>query len=285
MNTDMRGFERDTWSAFINSKRVWLVHVVANALLMTAFFYWIRIPEEAGWQFALTICGALVIAFCTLWLHSATFDYFGTTSERCFRASLRRCISRIPAFLLWVAIFGVGLWLIGQLWTYDEQAGGYARHSLPLFLRKGVAPRSMFSAVHWVIWFLYFFVWPILFLSIGAQVAVKNVRGFFDAAAFRPIRRWRFWLAYLVCFVVGAYIPYTLAWTVPRKPSPLSDQTWSMVLRLGFGYLLMVTAWVILCAAIMRASSEDSEAQLNPKPTPIVGNAPAVTDRAFGDAQ
>lgn len=267
MSTGMHGFERDTLSAVLNSKRVWLVHLIGNALLMVAFFYWIRIPEETGWQFALTILGALVIAFGTLWLHSATFDYFSLASEQQFKSSLRRSVARLPAFLLWTIAFGVVLWLIGQLWTYDEQTGGYARHSLPLFIRKGVTPRSMFSGAHWGVWFLYFFLWPILFLPVGGQVAVMNFYGFWSAAAFRPIRRWRFWLAYLVCFVVGAYVPYTLAWMVPRKPSPLSEQTWSMVLRLGFGYLLLVTAWIVLCAAIMRASDGEetvTEAEAQP---------------------
>jgi hypothetical protein len=254
MNPGMHGFERDTLTAILSSKRVWLAHVIANALLMIAFFYWVRIPEETGWQFALTVFGGLAIAFSTLCLHCATFDYFSISSEREFLNSLRRSVARIPAFLIWAVIFGVGLWLIGQLWVYDEQAGGYARHSLPQVLRKGVTPRSTFSAVHWIVWFLYFFVWPVLVLPVGAQVATRNFRGFFSAPAFRPIRRWRFWLTYLVCFILGAYFPFALAWMVPRKPSPLSEQTWNMALRLGVGYLLLVTAWVILCAAIMRAS-------------------------------
>jgi hypothetical protein len=267
MNTDMRGFELDTVSAVINSKRVWLVHVVANAVLMVAFFYWVRIPEETGWQFALTMFGALVIAFCTLWLHCATFDYFSMASERLFTRSLRHSLARIPAFLVWTLVFGAGLWLIGQLWGYGEQTGGYAHHSLPMVLRKNVTPRNMFSAAYWGVWFLYFFLWPILLLPLGAQVAARNFRGFWSAAAFRLIRRWRFWLAYAVCFVVGAYVPYYVAWMVPRKPSPLRDQTWSMVLRLGFGYLLLVTAWVVLCAAIMRARGGlESVREAEPEP-------------------
>jgi hypothetical protein len=269
MSTDMHGFERDTLSAVIDSKRVWAVHVVANALLLLAFFYWIRIPEESGWEFALTFLGGLAIAFGTACLHCATFDYFSLASDRRFVGSLRRSISRVPAFLLWTIIFGGVLWMIGELWGYDEQAGGYARHLLPLFARKATTPRSMFSAAHWLVWFLYFFVWPILFLPVGAQVATKNVRGFLSAAALRPIRKWRFWMTYLVCFVVGAYVPFYLAWMVPRKPSPLSDQQWSMVFRLGFGYLLMVTAWVILCGAIMRASGGSEPVVLQAVPEPI----------------
>jgi hypothetical protein len=80
----MQGFERDTLMVVFNSKRVWLVHLVANALLMIAFFYWTRIPEETGWYVALTLVGGLLIAFATLCLHSATLDYFGVSSERCF---------------------------------------------------------------------------------------------------------------------------------------------------------------------------------------------------------
>ena len=53
MSSHMPGFERDTLDVVLSGKRVWLVHVLANALLMIAFFYWTRIPEETGWQFAL----------------------------------------------------------------------------------------------------------------------------------------------------------------------------------------------------------------------------------------
>ena len=151
---------------------------------MIAFFYWTRIPEETGWQFALTIIGGFAIAFVTLWLHTATFDYFSLASERCFRKSLRSSVARIPAFLIWTVIFGFVLWLIGQLWDYDQQIGGWARHALPLFLRGRITPRTMFSASHWFVWFLYFFLWPILFFPVAAQVAVRNFRGFYSAAAF-----------------------------------------------------------------------------------------------------
>ncbi|HXU14925.1 MAG TPA: hypothetical protein VN708_07330 [Terriglobales bacterium] len=270
MSTGMQGFERDTLSAVLSSKRVWLLHFIVNGMLMLAFFYWIRIPEETGWEFTLTVVGGLTIAFCALWLHCATFDYFSMASEQHFTSSLRRSLARIPAFLVWTIIFAAVLWLIGQLWAYDEQTGGYARHSLPLLLRKDIGPRSMFSAAHWGVWFLYFFLWPILFLPVGGQIAAMNFPGLWTAAAFRPIRRWRFWLAYLACFVVGAYIPYTLAWMIPRKPSSLGEQTWSMGLRLGFGYLLLVTAWVVLCAAIMRASGgEKAVTKTEPEPVPV----------------
>ncbi len=270
MSSRMHGFERDTLNAVLSSKRVWLVHVVANALLMVAFFYWTRIPEETGWQFTLTVVSAIAIAFVTLWLHTATFEYFSVSSEWSFRSSLRRSVARVPAFLAWVLIFGFVLWFLGGFWDLDEQIGGWARHLLPLFLRRQITPRTMFSFSHWTIWFLYFFLWPIVALPFAGQVAVRNFRGFWSGVAFRPVREVRFWMTYLVCFVAGACIPYTLAWMVPRRPSPLSAQAWSMALRLGFGYLLLASAWLVLCAAIMRASGgEEGVVVQSPEPVPL----------------
>jgi hypothetical protein len=252
-------FWRRIPSSVLTSKRVWAIHLAVNALLMVAFFYWTCIPEETGWQFALTVVTGLLIAFVTLCLHSATFDHFGS-SERIFRNSLRRCVSRIPAFLLWVLIFGFVLWMIGQIFDYQEQIGGWARHLLPLFWRRQVTPRTMFAISHWLIWIACFFVWPIVFLPVGAQVATGNFRGFFNPNAFRAMARLGFWICYAVCFVIGAYAPYALAWMVPTRPSPLNQQEWNMVVRLGSAYLLLITAWIVLCAAIMIAGDGEGRA-------------------------
>src|SRR4051794_19220316 len=142
MISRMQGFERDTLRAVWKHKLIWLIHVVMNALLFVAFFYWLQIKEETGFQFALTVIGGALIAFLTLWLHSATFDFFhdamdpAATKPPCFRISARETLRRIPAFLVWTLIFGFMLWLISQLWTYDEQIGGWARHAFPEFLRR-----------------------------------------------------------------------------------------------------------------------------------------------------
>ncbi|HEV7513358.1 MAG TPA: hypothetical protein VGO27_16805 [Candidatus Acidoferrum sp.] len=267
MKLEMRTFERDTLHAVVKGRALWLLHAVANALLIVAFFYWTRIPEATGLQFTLTIVSGLMIAFATLWLHSTTFDYF-YSAEKSLKESLRRSYVCIAAFLVWALLFGLGLWCIGQLGDYSEQTGGWSRHSLPGFARHSVTPRSTFSATSWLLWFVYFFFWPILLLPVGAQVAAKNFRGFYSAAAFRPIRDLRFWVVYAICFVVGAYLPYRLVWITPTRPSALNTQTWSMVVRFGVGYLLMVTAWLVLCAAITAASTGAAEVGFE-SPEPI----------------
>jgi hypothetical protein len=252
--------ERDSVMSVLHSKRVWLIHVIGNALLFAAFFYWLQIKEETGAWFAVTLITGLLIVFFTLLLHGATFAYFKSGTESSFVSAMRRVIPRLPWLLVWTAIFGVVLWLIGQMWDYSAQAGGWTRHVLPEFMRTRVSPRSVISLASRVVWFLFFFVWPILFLPIGAQTASFGLRGMFSSGAWRPFREFRFWIVYAVCFLIGGYIPYKLAYMTPSKPSPLSAQTWSMAMRLGIGYLLLVTAWLVLCAAMARATADPEAA-------------------------
>jgi hypothetical protein len=170
---------------------------------------------------------------------------------------------------MWALVFGLAMWLSAQLWDYTAQAGGWTRHVLPGFVRSQVSPRSVVSAASGFLWIVVCFVLPILFLPIGSWIASHGLSGMFTRQLW-PIREIRFWFVYAVCFVVGAYIPYKLAYLTPTKPSVLSAQTWSMVVRLGFGYLLFITAWMILCAAIARATAEpETVASPSLEPVPV----------------
>ena len=264
MKSRMAGFEHDTFSAVWNSKRVWLIHVFANALLFTAFFYWLRIDDESGFHVAITVLLGAAIILCTMWLHAATMDYFhayhvGDTPA--FGHSMSKSLARVPAFLVWALVFGVVLELIAGAWDHDAQIGGWSRHLLPLFLRKHLSPREMTSAFVALVWFVFYFLWPILLLPVAAQVARFNFRGFFGRPllnAFRPIRSLRFWILYIVCFVVGLYLPYRLANVVPKEHASLHYQTTSMAARIGIGYLLLIAAWLVVCSATTRTIKGES---------------------------
>ena len=267
MNSRMQGFERDVMAAAWKGRSVWALHLAVNALLIVTFFYWTQIPEATGWQFAGSMLSGLLIVFVALWLHCGTLDYFAehfASRESSVQRSLRSTVSRVPAFLVWAVVFGFGFWVLGQLWDYTEQAGGWARHVLPEFLRHMVTPRLAFSLTSGVVAILFFGLWPIVFLPVGAQVAARSFRGFFEAAALRPVREWRFWVFYIVCFVGGIYVPYRLAWMTPIRPSTLHHEMVSVVARFGFGYVLLVTAWLILCAAIQRASKRQIDNDPDP---------------------
>ena len=258
MSSRMAGFERDSLIAVWNSKRVWLLHVFANAVLFAAFFYWLRIPDERCWQVAISALVGAAVLFCTLWLHSATLDYFNRYHRRdqpSFSSSMSAAITRVPAFLVWALIFSFVLWFIGNAWDYDAQVGGWTRHVLPMFLRKHLSPRNLTSAAFGIVWFVAYWLWPIAFLPVGAQVAKFNFRGFFGGRlvdAFRPLRELRFWGVYIAAFVLGVYAPYKLVSVTPKINATLHYQTASMAARFGVAYLLIVTAWLVVASAIAR---------------------------------
>lgn len=266
MKSRMAGFERDTLMAVWNSKRVWLIHVLANALIFAAFFYWLRISDDSGGYVAITVLMGAAIVLCTAWLHSATLNYFyrAHTGSSNLGDAMRATLARVPAFLVWTLIFGYILFVIGGAWEYDAQVGGWSRHVLPLFLRKHVSPRGMTSAFVFLVGLIFYFLVPIVLLPIAAQVSRFNFRGFVGRPlldALRPVRELRFWIVYLLCFVIGMYLPYKLAYIDPKENASLHYQTFSMVVRLGVGYLLSVTAWLVVCSAITRAIKGNREVE------------------------
>lgn len=281
MKSRMAGFEHNTLTAVWNSKRLWIIHALADALLFTVFFYWLRIDDESGFHVAITVLLGAAIILCIMWLHAATLEYFHRAHRETspnFSDAMRAALARVPAFLVWALIFGYVLSIISGAWDYDSQVGGYTRHLLPLFLRKHVSARNMTSAFVAIVFFLFYFLWPIVFLPIGSQVARFNFRGFIGRpllAALRPLRELRFWAVYIVCFVLGMYVPYLLANVDPRDHASLHYQTTSMIARLGLGYLLLITCWLIVCSAMGRAIEGEPHAEVtDPAPEPL---APVAT--------
>jgi len=268
MKSRMAGFERDTITAVWNSKRVWLIHLIANALLFTAFFYWLRIDDDSGLHIVMTVVLGAILVLSTLSLHGATLDYFRHAHREAsprFLQAVRETLARVPAFLIWTLIFGYALYAIGGAWDYDAQVGGYTRHLLPGVMRSHIGPRSMTSAFVTLVGIVFYILWPIIFLPIGSQLASFNFRGFTGhrlLAALRPVRSLRFWVMYVLCFAIGMYVPYRLAFVEPQEHASLHSQTVSMMARLGIGYVLLVTAWMVVCSAIGRAMEPEAETEI-----------------------
>src|SRR3982750_1351594 len=95
-------------------KFLWLVHVVANLLLLALAWLWLGIPDARTWHLGVTGLLGLVILFAALWLHGSTFRFFGDEGpplHTAFTATLRR----LPVFGLWAAIW-IGATLLLQRW-------------------------------------------------------------------------------------------------------------------------------------------------------------------------
>jgi len=260
----MKQFEADSAAALGRSKRLWLLHFFLNAALFFAFFGWLRIPDQRASQILLTVVAGVVIFFLTLWLHASTLTYFQSyheDAEASLASAWRRTLGHVPAFLIWLIIVAAALWLVSVARTYNGQLTGYFRHLLPEFMRSSVSPRQVARIGMWVFFFIFWFLVPLFFLPIGTQVAARGFRGFVGhslGGALRAFFSLRYWVLYAVCYVAGVWVPWKLAKMFPRWniSGTLRQQATSAGLRFFFGYLLLITAWLLLASALGRLTAE-----------------------------
>jgi len=263
----MEHFEVDSATALGNSKRLWLLHFFLNAALFAAFFAWLRIPDQRASQILLTVVAGLLILFLTLWLHASTLTYFQSyheLSEASLASAWRRSLRHLPAFLFCLIVFAVALWLVTVARTYNDQLAGYVRHLLPEFVRSSVSPRQAARFGRWLFFFIFWFLIPLLLLPIGTQVAARGFRGFVGHSLARALRVFfslRFWILYAVCYLAGIWVPWKLAKRFPRwnDSGTLREQATSAGWRFFVGYLLLLTAWLLLASALGRLTAERAE--------------------------
>ena len=174
----------------------WVLHLVLNALLGLLFYQWLHIPDVKLWQVGATLVSGGVLLFALLWLHGATFAFFGGEGS-----AWARGLRRLPLFALWAVLFAVAV---------------------------SVAAR-----------------WPMVWIAVAALLLPLAGFAVNGAGALASYKHWWYWVCALGLLVVGVYLPYKLVTWVPGVHG-LTLQTISLVARAGIGYLLLVTAWLML---------------------------------------
>lgn len=178
----------------------WVLHLLLNALLGVLFYQWLGIPDQKLWQVGVTVLSGIFLLLCLLWLHSATFAYFGSDVE--LGGAWRLGLRRLPLFALWAIACAVVLSVTAQ-WP---------------------------------------FVWLVV-VAVLLPLAGAAVNGL--PIAWAAYRHWWYWAAALLLLLVGIYLPLKLVGWVPSV-SGFTLQAASFAVRVGVGYLLFVTAWVML---------------------------------------
>ncbi|HMK30676.1 MAG TPA: hypothetical protein VK473_13400 [Terriglobales bacterium] len=264
---EMENFEADSAAALGRSKRLWLLHFLMDAALFSAFFGWLRIPDQRALQFLGSVLAGLALAFLAVWLQAATLTYFQSDHEKAgasLAAAARRALMHLPAFLVWLIIFAAALWLVSFARTYNGQLAGYVRHLLPGALRSSVSPRQVARIGAWIFFSVFWFLVPLFFLPLGTQAAARGFRGLAGDSLRRALRAFltlRCWIVYAVCFMAGIWAPWKLARMFPRwdDPGTLERQATSAGLRFFVGYVLLITAWLLLASALGRLTAERAE--------------------------
>jgi len=250
-------------STLWRSKRIWLLQLVLNALLLFAFWLWLSVPEAHVWEVAFSFLLAVVIVWTELWLQCATLAHFQKPPDAKLRDTFGRTWSRVPLFGIWIAIGAVLFWLALHATSQSGQLGGWLRHALPAFLRNHISPRHCANTVEAAFGVIAWILVPAFWLPAAARISRKASAHSRQSREQRPIRRLTWWLAYLVLFATGGYAPYKLVYWIPEVTG-LRRQTLSMGIRFAAAYVLIITSWWIMAAILGRHANpgglDDDEA-------------------------
>jgi hypothetical protein len=242
--------------------RLWLLNFVGNAAALTAWYFWLLVPDAHGWQVALSLLAAICILALVVWLRAGTFAYFRLAGFRdsgavwrAFRHSLRHLI----ALALWAAVLAAVLWFLFWLLQYPPQFGVWLWQKLPEVLRFA-SPQRLAQYADWLLW-LVMLGTVAKWLPIATSIAVS---GFGK----RALRSWRvlmrpiYWVWFCILAFLGVYIPYKLVSWIPSVED-LRKQAWSMGLRFFAAYVIVITAWTALVWMVgVRAEREEATADL-----------------------
>lgn len=231
-------------SRTVGAAKVWLLNVLGNAAALSVAYFWLLIPDARGWQVAGSAVVAAVFVFLVAWLRGGTFAYFRLAEFReqgeigdAFRRGMRHVI----ALVIWVAGFGLLVWLFWTLFLYTPQFGVWLRQKMG----GGPSPRTLTQLANWLIGLVVCILMPAVWLPVASTISAFGLQGGRIKRSFGVLRRPLYWLLLCVLIAVGLYPPYRLVWWIPQFES-VRAQAWSLGLRFLIAYLIAVTAWVAM---------------------------------------
>ncbi|HWR53864.1 MAG TPA: hypothetical protein VN428_22325 [Bryobacteraceae bacterium] len=125
----------DALSLVLSRKLLWLVHVVGNAVMLLAVWWWLGLPDETVGQIAVSAFAAAVLLALFVWMHTAALAAYREPAGVPWMKALRR----VPLLAIWLAV------LIGVCWAVLRYIGpnalGFVVLGLALLALAPVASR------------------------------------------------------------------------------------------------------------------------------------------------
>jgi len=222
------------------ARKLCLLHLVANALLLWLGYEWLGVGESTGLRLAWSALDALIILALVCWLYGATFVYFRSPGERklneSFRTALRHLAPLLLAAIAVLVLYGALAWLASILPSF--RVASY----LTLKLRKPVKPATVQSVFHAAMWIVRWVLFPVALLPMFAAVATRGWPGF-GAITWRV--NWRGWLLTPALLVAGLILPFAILGWVPHVASFGLELT-SFALRMACAYVLFTASMLTL---------------------------------------
>lgn len=209
-------------------KRLWLIHLGANAVLLWLLWEWLGIRDARAWQLILTAVTGLLLASAAIFLHAGTFHWIATKEFRPHRRGIVKFSAVLGIFVLICWLLSLPPWYRAAVWT----ASYLTFHS-----RKPVNPVLIGRAIEGLRCFIQWVLVPILLLPI--------VTHGFRRPSWQQSLKPRFWLEYIAVAVVCFYVPNRLIHWVPALDATAA-QVASFIARFGLAYCAAVAGWLAL---------------------------------------
>ena len=227
-------------------RRLVLLHLGANALVLWFGYEWLGVAESTRTSLAFSALYALVLLAAICWLYGATLVWFrtGSTLGQCFRTALRHLAPLAVAAVAVLVLYGLLAWAAGALGQPAFKIASW----LTLHLRKPVKLATIARIFQAIFWIVRWIVLPVALLPMASGVAIGGWRGF---GAFTWRAGWRHWLAVPALLLAGLQLPFLLLRWIPGFEA-FAMQFASFGARLLLGCLLYVASVLTLAYATSR---------------------------------
>ncbi len=224
------------------SRKLFLLHLAANALLLWLGYQWLGIGESTRLRLLWSGLAALAILALACCLHGAALVFFRKRGELniggAFRTALRHVPLLLAAAILVLGIYGLLAWAAAA----SGQPAFRLASWMTLKLRSPVKPANIARIFLATFWIVRWVVLPVALLPMVSGIAARGWRGFGE---FSWRGGWRYWLLVPLLLVAGLLLPFVLLGWVPTVGG-FTLEVVSFSLRMLAAYLLFVAAaWTL----------------------------------------
>ncbi len=236
----------------------------AGLLLLFAGIAWTRLPDKHTWQVGLTLMVPVVLLALALLLQAGTMR--GLLGEERGRAPL---ITAAVTLLVWVAVVGFAWWLLD--WCND-QIPVWAGYLNSRASARGRA--TILTYEHIQLWLTYL-VWILRWVVVPAKViphAMASAKWGWRLPwlrVWRMLLNWQWWLAVAAAALLA--VEWPSRFFIGEPHGTVRHQVWAVILKLAGGYLLGVTAWILLLAWAAVLLARGIRGSENPGDDALVG--------------
>jgi hypothetical protein len=219
------------------ARRLFLLHLVADALLLWLGYFWLGIAESSRTLLIASVLAALGILASACWFHGATLVFF-RKGDSPYRTALRHLPALLVAAILVLALYGLLAWAAGA----SGQPAFRLASWLTLKLRTAVKPTTVARIFLGGFWIVRWVVLPVALLPMASGIAARGWRGFGE---FTWRTGWRHWLEVPLLLVAGFVLPLALLSWVPAVTG-FTLEVVSFSLRALVAYLLLAgSLWTL----------------------------------------